>query len=204
MTRVGRLKATLHINEVLCKQMRRCDLLAICVLCTKLQCRMQPSVKLTGVATATAPHCNKAVNLKAEPPTRPDSQPTGTSGEPECPTGPHLKQMNWGEEHSLWALGLSNHSHHMPPGGVREQGKRGGRGGASAPKYEPIPQHLSPGFTDNCNQQTRTHTLPVSQDHRNSICPEQISPLQRKHPSPLLSLSTLTPRQPFLKATNNN
>lgn len=64
--------------------MRRCDLLAICVLCTKLQCRMQPSVKLTGVATATAPHCNKAVNLKAEPPTRPDSQPTGTSGEPEC------------------------------------------------------------------------------------------------------------------------
>lgn len=171
---------------------------------------MLHSVKLTGVATATAQHCNKAVNLKAKPPPQPDSQPTGTSGEPECPAGLRLEQMNWGEEHSLRAPGLSNHSHHMPPGGVREQGKRGVRGvggkGAPAPKYEPIPQHLSRGSTDNCNRQTHTHThtltSPVSQDHRNSICPALIR--TRPYSSPLLSLPTPTPRQAFLRATNNN
>lgn len=142
---------------------------------------MQHSVKLTGVGTATAQHGNKAVNLRTEPLTRPDSQPTGTSGEPECPAGPRLEQMNRREEHSLWAPGLANHSHHMPPGGVREQGKRVGRGGE-----KPIPQHLSRGFTANRNQQTHTQPSPVSQDRRSSICPALIStrPYSRNTPPP--------------------
>lgn len=51
-------------------------------------------------------HCDrpahhKAVNLKEKPLIWPDSQPTGTSGEPEHPAGPRLEQMNWGKENSL-------------------------------------------------------------------------------------------------------
>lgn len=149
---------------------------------------MLQSVKLTGVATATAQHCNKAVNLKAKPLTRPDSQPKGTSGEPECPAGPRLEQMNWREEHSLWARGLSNHSHHMPPGGVREQGKRGGRGGGEVHLLQNTNPSLStcPGGSLTTATNRHTHTSPVSQDHRNSICPALIStrPYSRNTPDP--------------------
>lgn len=130
---------------------------------------MVHSVKLTGVATKTAQHCNKAVNLKAKPLTLPDSQPTGTSGEAECPAGPRLEQMNWGEEHSLRAPGLSNHSHHMPPGGVGEQGRKKRRVVHLLPNTNPSLSTCPGGSL------TTATTSPVSQDHRNSICPALIS-----------------------------
>lgn len=141
------------------------------------------------MATETAQHCNKAVNLIVKPLTRPDSQPTGTSGEPQCPAGPRLEQMNWGEEHSLRGpRSLQSLSPYASWGseGTRRKRRKGGRGGAPAPKYELIPQHLSRGFTDNHGQQTHTHTSPVSQDHRNSICPALISkrPYSRNTPAP--------------------
>lgn len=94
-----------------------------------VQRRMLHSVKLTGVATATSKHCNKAVNVKAKPPPRPDSQPTGISGEPECPAGPCLKQMNWGEEHSPWApRSLQSLSPYASWGseGTRQERRKGG------------------------------------------------------------------------------
>lgn len=143
------------------------------------------------MATATAQHCNKAVNLKVKPLTRPDSQPAGTSGEPESPTRPCLEQMNWGEEHSLRGpKSLQSLSPYASwgSGRTRRKPRKGGRGGAPAPKYEPIPQHLSRGSADNHNHQTHTHTptSPVSHDHRNSICPALIStrPYSRNTPAP--------------------
>ena len=94
------------------------------------------------------------------------------------------------------APGLSNHSHHMPPGGVREQGERGGRGAGEVHLLPNTNSSLStcpggsPTTTTNrhtdTHTHTHTHTSPVSQDHRNSICPALISmrPYSRITPAP--------------------
>lgn len=125
-------------------------------------------------APVTAQHHNKEINPKATAwfPANMDLKRAWVS----CSTLLGSRQNRWTgeEEHSLRASGLSNHSHHMPPGGVREQG---GKGGAPAPKYRAIPQHLSRGgsLTTATNQHTHRHPSPVSWDHRNSICPALIS-----------------------------
>lgn len=133
-------------------------------------------------------HCdrptrNKAVNLKAKPLTRPDSQPTDLRRawvSRRAPSG--TDELGKGAL-PAGAPGLSNHSHHMPPGGVREQGERRRRGAEEVHLLPNTNPSLStcPGGLLTTRTHAREHahvntrTSPVIQDHRNSICPALIS-----------------------------